>query len=342
MTQPATQHSRMPPQHRQALQEQQQQQQQPQQQPILQAPTLQDIEQKYSQLPPQYRQAILEKQQKQYQQQLLEQQRGSQQQQPQRLPPGSSTQKNQASDPAARSAEESSSRTSSGGVQSDSVGSWSPTRQRNASAPMKSVYRVERDSDSVSMSTTSSRAGPGRAHWKPDHSTLVCTWPGCRLEFGFFDRRHHCRKCGDIFCSAHCSREVPLDQALDFNPSEGILSRTCVGCYEAFEQWQGVLPSSSSRKVTFGQGSMISEGETEQQQQHGDATKSLNKTKRNIGRIPDGFLGGGSSEEFGREDIVRQSRPAVPGNIAIKKRPSTDQVTMPMPSVPHDWSWSTF
>ncbi|CAO3567580.1 unnamed protein product [Mortierella alpina] len=334
----------MPPQPRQTLQEQQQQQQQ-QQQPVLQAPTLQEIEQKYSQLPPQYRQAILEKQQKEYQQKLLEQQqqRGSQQQQPQGPVPGSTTQRNQSSDPTARSAEASSSSTSSGGIQNDTAGSWSPTRQRNASAPMKSVYRVERDSDSVSMNTTSSRAGPGRAHWKPDHSTLVCTWPGCRLEFGFFDRRHHCRKCGDIFCNAHCNRAVPLDAALDFNPSEGILSRACVGCYEAFEQWQGVLPSSSSRKVTFGQGSMLSEVENEEQQQHSEAAKSaLNKTKRNIGRIPDGFLGGGSSEEFGREDIVRQSRPAAPGNIAIKKRPSTDQATMPMPSVPQDWSWSTF
>ncbi|KAF9573675.1 hypothetical protein EC968_008191 [Mortierella alpina] len=329
----------MPSQHRQTLQEQQQQPQQP----VLQAPTLQEIEQKYSQLPPQYRQAILEKQQKQYQQQLLERQQ--QQQQQQRLAPGSNPHKNQSLDPAARSAEGSSSRTSSGGVQSDSVGSWSPTRQRNASAPMKSVYRAERDSDSMSMSTTSSRAGPGRAHWKPDHSTLVCTWPGCRLEFGFFDRRHHCRKCGDIFCSAHCSREVPLDQALDFNPSEGVLSRACVGCYEAFEQWQGILPSSSPKKVTFGHGSMLGEreAEQEQQQQHSDAARSTvnNKPKRNIGHIPDGFLGG-SSEDFGREDIVRQSRPAVPGNIAIKKRPSTDQTTMPMPSVPHDWSWSTF
>ena len=101
-----------------------------------------------------------------------------------------------------------------------------------------------------------------------------------------------------------------MDQALDFNPSEGILSRACVGCYEAFEQWQGVLPPSNPKRVTFGHGStsalshMQSEGETEPQ--HRDATKSiLNKTKRNIGHIPDGFLGGDSSEEFGREGMAR-------------------------------------
>ncbi|KAF9964063.1 hypothetical protein BGZ70_006993 [Mortierella alpina] len=182
---------------------------------------------------------------------------------------------------------------------------------------MKSIYRVERDSDSVSMSTTSSRAGPGRAHWKDVDSSL-----GSLI--------------GDT------TAEIPLDQALDFNPSEGILSRACVGCYEAYEQWQGVVPSSGSRRITYGQGSMLSEGDTEEQQ-NSEATKSaLNKTKRNIGRIPDGFLGGSSSEEFGREDIVRQSPPAVPGNIAIRKRPSTDQAAMPMASVPQDWSWSTF
>ncbi|KAG0208719.1 hypothetical protein BGX28_000417 [Mortierella sp. GBA30] len=176
---------------------------------------------------------------------------------------------------------------------------------------MKSIYRAERDSDSMSMSTTSSRAGPGRAHWKPDSGTLVCTWPGCRLEFGFFDRRHHCR-------NAHCSREVPLDQALDFNPSEGVMSRACVGCYEAYEQWQGNVPVNS-----YGTSSALyqMQCESDYEQRNSSTTSSTSSNqKRNIGRIPDGFLGGSSSEEFGRE--VRQPQPA-PGNIAIKKRPST-------------------
>ncbi|GJJ68395.1 hypothetical protein EMPS_00741 [Entomortierella parvispora] len=68
----------------------------------------------------------------------------------------------------------------------------------------------------------------------------------------------------------------------------------------------------------------------------------------NTGQIPEGLLGqhslsgsNSSDETLGREDIVRLPKTASE-NIAIKTRPVQDPTTMPMPSVPHDWSWSTF
>jgi hypothetical protein len=39
--------------------------------------------------------------------------------------------------------------------------------------------------------------------WAPDASALFCT--ACQEEFTFFNRRHHCRVCGRIFC-ADCSQ----------------------------------------------------------------------------------------------------------------------------------------
>ena len=39
--------------------------------------------------------------------------------------------------------------------------------------------------------------------WVPDASALFCT--ACQEEFTFFNRRHHCRVCGRIFC-ADCSQ----------------------------------------------------------------------------------------------------------------------------------------
>ena len=48
-------------------------------------------------------------------------------------------------------------------------------------------------------------------NWMADADTAACTSPRCTsgspgrpLEFSFFKRRHHCRRCGRIFCDA-CS-----------------------------------------------------------------------------------------------------------------------------------------
>ncbi|KAG0326333.1 hypothetical protein BGZ99_009685 [Dissophora globulifera] len=83
-------------------------------------------------------------------------------------------------------------------------------------------------------------------------------------------------RCGDIFCRAHCSKEVPLDQALDFNPKDGALSRACVGCFEAYEQWLGVIPSTipTGRNDGDGINNQLSRDE------HGSSTAGTTTTKK--------------------------------------------------------------
>ncbi|KAG0021860.1 hypothetical protein BGZ80_001568 [Entomortierella chlamydospora] len=162
-----------------------------QQQP--KAPTLQDIEQKYSQLPPQYRQAVLEKHQREHQQLLLQQQQQGQSQVQPQLHQQQQPQRQTLRPEPGRNQSVSLSSSPNEGAKSGSNGAWSSTRQRISSAPLTSTYRSSRDNDSLS-SVSSNFTGPGRAHWKPDSSTNFCTWPGCRLEFSLFDRRHHCRK----------------------------------------------------------------------------------------------------------------------------------------------------
>ena len=48
-----------------------------------------------------------------------------------------------------------------------------------------------------------------RSHmnWDADETTANCTQ--CQLAFSFFRRRHHCRSCGRIFCSA-CTTNIPM------------------------------------------------------------------------------------------------------------------------------------
>eukprot|EP00667_Euglena_gracilis_P014700 EG_transcript_15249 len=49
-----------------------------------------------------------------------------------------------------------------------------------------------------------------RSHWAPDAAISQCQFAGCGLQFSSFRRRHHCRKCGGIFCGGHSRHRIPL------------------------------------------------------------------------------------------------------------------------------------
>ncbi|KAF9448844.1 FYVE-domain-containing protein [Macrolepiota fuliginosa MF-IS2] len=46
--------------------------------------------------------------------------------------------------------------------------------------------------------------------WKPDALASHCDNFYCRVAFSLFERRHHCRKCGGVFCQPCTSRSTPL------------------------------------------------------------------------------------------------------------------------------------
>lgn len=86
---------------------------------------------------------------------------------------------------------------------------------------------------------------------QPDSFTNACTSPGCACVFSMWNRRHHCRRCGGIFCGSHTSREVRLDQHARFHP-QGTFNRACDGCYETYREWKRAR---SSRQNSVGSGS---------------------------------------------------------------------------------------
>ncbi|KAI9166915.1 FYVE-type zinc finger-containing protein [Paramyrothecium foliicola] len=77
---------------------------------------------------------------------------------------------------------------------------------------------------------------PTRKHWKPDTESSLCDDPTCKRNFNYFTRRHHCRRCGNIFCDSHSNVVVPLDQDANFNP-RAPPSRSCNHCFEQFKVW---------------------------------------------------------------------------------------------------------
>ncbi|KAF6765892.1 FYVE zinc finger-domain-containing protein [Ephemerocybe angulata] len=84
--------------------------------------------------------------------------------------------------------------------------------------------------------------------WKPDSNASMCDNLYCRVSYGLFERRHHCRKCGGCFCGACSSRTTPLldTSALPFvypprhsriadyeSPESPIVnSRVCEDCWD--------------------------------------------------------------------------------------------------------------
>eukprot|EP00659_Diplonema_papillatum_P002577 gene2577-3994_t len=61
--------------------------------------------------------------------------------------------------------------------------------------------------------------------WKPDGSTSKCQ--SCRARFGVFHRRHHCRRCGNIFCSKCSSERTILHPRFGYGPQPQRQCRFC-------------------------------------------------------------------------------------------------------------------
>ena len=66
-----------------------------------------------------------------------------------------------------------------------------------------------------------------RENWVTDSATTACmAAPSCGVVFTFFNRRHHCRRCGKIYCGACSKGRVVIVDSGSERPH-----RVCDGCY---------------------------------------------------------------------------------------------------------------
>ncbi|XP_023515845.1 1-phosphatidylinositol-3-phosphate 5-kinase FAB1B-like isoform X1 [Cucurbita pepo subsp. pepo] len=77
-----------------------------------------------------------------------------------------------------------------------------------------------------------------RDFWMPDKSCRVCY--DCDSQFTFINRRHHCRRCGRVFCSKCTANFIPSPSTDPSNARED--SETIRVCNYCFKQW-GKEPS---------------------------------------------------------------------------------------------------
>lgn len=71
--------------------------------------------------------------------------------------------------------------------------------------------------------------GKGGDHWARDSSAVGCA--ACGARFTLYDRRHHCRNCGRIFCG-RCSRYEALVARLRILKPV----RVCQACHAELKQ----------------------------------------------------------------------------------------------------------
>nr|XP_022319634.1 uncharacterized protein LOC111122274 [Crassostrea virginica] len=62
-----------------------------------------------------------------------------------------------------------------------------------------------------------------KSRWIADDEVSVCQW--CKNKFNQLRRKHHCRQCGNVFCSKCCNEKIPLPQLGIEEPE-----RVCESC----------------------------------------------------------------------------------------------------------------
>lgn len=157
------------------------------------------------------------------------------------------------------------------------------------------------------------RAAPTRKHWLKDESVAECGFHACHKHFNFFERRHHCRKCGGIFCKDHTSHYLYINHLAQFTTGgRGTLSRVCDNCIEEYNEFM---------KSEFGVGY---------------------ETPRSRQQSPPSVSQGG---DFRREIFKPKTQKVPLAQLAllpispVGKLESNEQV---VGSVPANWSWLSF
>lgn len=123
---------------------------------------------------------------------------------------------------------------------SDSKSNWDPNEESLwKGSSLSGDIPLEKNTEEPSPRPLS---GGNQEHWMPDQLCKQCY--DCDSQFTVFRRRHHCRLCGQVFCSSCSAYFVELDEA-----------KTSRACRECFEQYQKMDDSSSdkAKMVTDGQ-----------------------------------------------------------------------------------------
>lgn len=95
-------------------------------------------------------------------------------------------------------------------VSSSSAHSQSPFSLDLAVLPSAPEHDFRVPTKEVPLNSTPSGSGTSSAQWESDDVATSCR--PCRRVFNFFNRKHHCRRCGRIFCGSCSKNEDRLEK----------------------------------------------------------------------------------------------------------------------------------
>ncbi|CAN8327184.1 unnamed protein product [Cochlearia groenlandica] len=123
--------------------------------------------------------------------------------------------------------------------------STTPTPQGNKAQAAPSSF-VDIVRSWIPRKSESSSSHMSRDFWMPDQSCPVCY--ECDSHFTVFNRRHHCRLCGRVFCAKCAANSVPSpsDETKESH-EEPERIRVCNYCYKQWEQ--GIVPPDNGASI---------------------------------------------------------------------------------------------
>lgn len=150
-------------------------------------------------------------------------------------------------------------------------------------------------------------AKQAQEHWVKDEEVSHCSSAECRVRFGLLERRHHCRRCGLIFCSRHSNRTAAVPLAGYYKKV-----RVCEGCF--VNLCLGDMENERRRAARLQEGQSKPAAETSVAESStsvadlcvGDLTAadlSVTPSEPPEGEAPDDDLEEGEYEEKRREEI---------------------------------------
>ncbi|KAI9865485.1 MAG: hypothetical protein M1824_002224 [Vezdaea acicularis] len=168
------------------------------------------------------------------------------------------------------------------------------------------LTRVAEDDWLLSEGQGQATGPPTKQHWKRDEECTTCHDPTCMKSFNLFERRHHCRRCGWVFCNEHTPYTVPLDQHAQFH-TNGLYNRACNECWNQYKRWEVLR---QTRKNSSG----------------------TDSSSQSAYQIP-------STPTMGINSPGGLRTPTAGGP---NDSPNDQRVGSVAGSVPRDWNWSTF
>eukprot|EP00252_Welwitschia_mirabilis_P006933 TRINITY_DN1789_c0_g1_i11.p1 TRINITY_DN1789_c0_g1~~TRINITY_DN1789_c0_g1_i11.p1 ORF type:complete len:1967 (+),score=353.98 TRINITY_DN1789_c0_g1_i11:165-6065(+) len=173
-----------------------------------------------------------------------------------------------------------------------------------------------------------------RSFWMPDASCTLCY--ECESPFTIFNRRHHCRVCGRVFCGKCTTNTIPSSSVHGWTPEhEGERIRVCMYCYNSWEEQEAMSSRYDENQSSCGISPSASATSLESSNvASSDSSKENNLSAMPFSTVPYHHISynpphsnhNSSSDNFSdtsplhSDGMERQLQTARPQNISIQRK----------------------